>query len=435
MLEGFKNISIVNSLRVEYESSNTIPTFLEFVQDRTELPVVPPEVATDLRSEKYCFGSYENGWIEFDENSKKVIDVIQRKKLISLKQATITTGVRDLGVFTVESNAMRFSDPCYDNDVWCKGSMPAVNGKWQARLGFFRDPYEAHHLICRIAYIQKAMHILKDVATHQAYDVLKEAYRLAEAAKQKVAYTDISFPTELSALITDLAEFAKPLYEWDWVEPEVWATRVIENVLSLVIGDSYDLEKFRWSRRIIDYELRLSKKEITDQEYFLKTKTALLETLNQSLEHCQKAYDSGLPRRVQFLHIKHESIPEFTSFEQEAWIAQEVFQVGVDSGQAGFFDEAWYAGEHNGEKHYEMLCNLSIGEIKVDPETGERGEYNFGGTFKNGCNSMTAHGDGSAPLFYRTDADGNVIEAVYHYDLAWKEDEVEELEETSDSGA
>lgn len=38
------------------------------------------------------------------------------------------------------------------------------------------------------------------------------------------------------------------------------------------------------------------------------------------------------------------------------------------------------------------------------------------GTFEFGANSHTAWGDGSAPLFYRTNDKGEVIEAVYHYD-------------------
>ena len=57
-----------------------------------------------------------------------------------IKQSSRTRYVRDLGEFSVVSGAIRFTDPCYANDVWCKGSMLAANGKYQAQIGFFRDP-------------------------------------------------------------------------------------------------------------------------------------------------------------------------------------------------------------------------------------------------------------------------------------------------------
>ena len=64
---------------------------------------------------------------------------------IELSSPTVRT--RGLGQFTVKSGAIRFTDPCYDNDVWCKGSMPALNGQWQARIGFFRDECDARNLL------------------------------------------------------------------------------------------------------------------------------------------------------------------------------------------------------------------------------------------------------------------------------------------------
>ena len=39
-----------------------------------------------------------------------------------------------------------------------------------------------------------------------------------------------------------------------------------------------------------------------------------------------------------------------------------------------------------------------------------------GGVFEFGANSYTAHGDGSAPLIYRLNKAGEVIEAAYLYD-------------------
>ena len=70
--------------------------------------------------------------------------------MIKLEQLSQTTSTRDLGEFTINSNAIRFTDPCYDNDTWCKGSLPALNGKWQAKLGFFRNEMDARDYLLQI---------------------------------------------------------------------------------------------------------------------------------------------------------------------------------------------------------------------------------------------------------------------------------------------
>lgn len=84
--QGFQNISIVSNLRTEYENGNTILTFLEFAKGATGFEVVLPNVANDLKSEKHHFGIFNQGWIEFDDSSKKVIDVIKRVKSVALDQ-------------------------------------------------------------------------------------------------------------------------------------------------------------------------------------------------------------------------------------------------------------------------------------------------------------------------------------------------------------
>lgn len=37
-----------------------------------------------------------------------------------------------LGSFAVGSDAIKASDPCYDDDTWCAGYFDALNGEWEA---------------------------------------------------------------------------------------------------------------------------------------------------------------------------------------------------------------------------------------------------------------------------------------------------------------
>ena len=77
---------------------------------------------------------------------------------IQIKQSSRTRYVRDLGEFSIVSGAIRFTDPCYANDVWCKGSMLAANGKYQAQIGFFRDPYDERSMLEKINQFKYLLH-------------------------------------------------------------------------------------------------------------------------------------------------------------------------------------------------------------------------------------------------------------------------------------
>lgn len=358
-------------------------------------------------------------------------------QLIALKQTTITTSVRDLGEFTVKSDAIRFTDPCYGNDTWCKGSMPAVNGQWQARLGFFRDDYDEKSLKDGMLIKAKAAEMLLEL-TYAIKVELEPMYQ------QLDKYVSTNRPKTIPFDQMELSELTRPVVENiiqfsnEKIEPHSWRTAeesalaTLLDVLGLMLGKSHRIPD-RWNFRCAMLDLKRENGELTDEQVYEQGKEFLSTALVNMLEKSKKAYDAGHPRRTHFLHIKHESVPEFTAFDQNVWIENDKFNVGVDSGQAGFFDEAWFEDYGNErkdddrsakwEKVYDMLGELSLGKCEYDPETGERVEYNYAGTFEFGCNGLTAHGDGSAPLYYRTDADGKVIEAVYHYDIAYDEGE------------
>lgn len=432
-----KFVSILADLRKSHEKDKTIPAFLEYVRGETGFSVVPPEVGEDLANEKFEWGIFANGWIVFDDATQTVTEVMSLIPYVSIDVASPTRSTRDLGQFAINSGAIRFTDPCYNNDTWCKGSLPAVNGQWQAKLGFFRDDYDEKSLKDGMLIKAKAAEMLLEL-TYAIKVELEPMYQ------QLDKYVSSNRPTVIPFDQMELSDLTRPVVEniiqfsnekikpYSWRTAEESALATLLDVLSLMLGKSHRIPD-RWNFRCAMLDLKREKGELTDEQVYEQGKEFLSTALVNMLEKSKKAYDAGHPRRVQFLHVKHESVLEFTAFDQNVWIENDKFNVGVDSGQAGFFDEAWYA-EYGNEKDdnnpsekweqtYSMLGDLSLGESKYDPKTGEREEYNYAGVFEFGCNGLTAHGDGSAPLYYRTNDKGEVIEAVYHYDVACEEDE------------
>ena len=42
--------------------------------------------------------------------------------------------VIDLGTFEIKSGVIRLSDPCYDKDTWCSGTVKGEKGTWKATI-------------------------------------------------------------------------------------------------------------------------------------------------------------------------------------------------------------------------------------------------------------------------------------------------------------
>lgn len=78
MSHSYQLYSVLSSLKKLH--NDTTVSFLEFVKSKTGFEVVNSQVANDLKNEQYHFGVYDKGWIEFDEDSQNVIDVIMRLK-------------------------------------------------------------------------------------------------------------------------------------------------------------------------------------------------------------------------------------------------------------------------------------------------------------------------------------------------------------------
>jgi len=106
-----------------------------------------------------------------------------------------------------------------------------------------------------------------------------------------------------------------------------------------------------------------------------------------------------------------------------AWISQ-AYQVGVDSGQAGLFDEKNYR-KSNAEDEakitshwaeflkkekkssdpqpafYAVCCSLTCGD--------DNGASSFGGVLKHGCVSSSGWGDGCYAAFVQRDSEGKAV--------------------------
>lgn len=443
-----KFVSILADLRKSHEKDSTIPAFIEYVRGETGFSVVPPEVGEDLANEKFEWGIFANGWIVFDDATQTVTEVMSLIPYESINVASPTRSVRDLGEFTVKSGAIRFTDPCYDNDTWCKGSMPAANGQYQARIGFFRDSYDEGDLLELIAVKKMAIEILEPMTEYSEYEKfikMNKAIKAYEKANGRSIYTSwksIGYPADVTPIVEALVPKFAPLnIHKSWWKDEEYAQNCLEKLVNYVLVEKYShiLDRARSSdgHHLTMALMRMRVPEGTaneahDQVWFAMSNPVCVEALKKSVEYTQQLFDSGKPQRTHFLHIKHESVPEFTAFDQDVWIENDKFDVGVDSGQAGFFDEGWYQNEYGGDtdrddrKAYFELCALSSGGDSY--RNADNPDKEEGGTFEHGCNSHTAHGDGSAPLYYRINNKGEVIEAVYHYDATCEDEEEDEEE-------
>ena len=53
--------------------------------------------------------------------------------------------------FEVKSGALRVTDPCYDMETWCAGTLESVkNGKWFAQLGYNIDEHAPDKSPCKM---------------------------------------------------------------------------------------------------------------------------------------------------------------------------------------------------------------------------------------------------------------------------------------------
>lgn len=215
--------------------------------------------------------------------------------------------------FEVKSGALRVTDPCYDMDTWCAGTLEDVkNGKWLAHVGYHIDEDE-------LEMVRK---------WHQGK--IDELQALIDAAKD----------------------------DDDRKILEIW-----------------------YGQRIRE----------------LKEKDPV----------------EGYVGRVAYIAIRHESTIACTPPYLKNFTESEI-HVGVDSGQAGFFDLASFKaqsetaienGNYNQDtehgKFYRSICE------QTSNESGESFAI-----VPFGAASSSGFGDGGYGLYFLRDKDGLVVEAI-----------------------
>lgn len=223
--------------------------------------------------------------------------------LISIEQTSKTQAIRELGEFTVNSGAIRFTDPCYNNDTWCKGSMPAVNGQYQAKIGFFRDSYDETSLKKAIAIQIKAIEIVKSISYAMSCELIKVKENLDKFVKEhnpkEIPYLYLGLINAALPILLDIAKFSDdsvPSYSWKTKEETQLST--LAEILGLLTGRSHHISD-SWSYRIAMAGFEKSGEEIkSNEQKFEKVREILLEALNDELLKDQKAFDEGRPRRI-----------------------------------------------------------------------------------------------------------------------------------------
>jgi hypothetical protein len=141
-------------------------------------------------------------------------------------------------------------------------------------------------------------------------------------------------------------------------------------------------------RKVGTFEVKSGKIMVSDPCYNKETwcQGKLDNVLNGTWNAILYIYNEGeWGKRVGHLlvhHINHPSDLDLPNWEQQD------FDVGVDSGQAGIYDEAEYHGGFDAdcnEEWYDINCKLTY-----DPKDSNQ----FGGVLKGGVVSSSGYGDG-----------------------------------------
>lgn len=124
--------------------------------------------------------------------------------------------------------------------------------------------------------------------------------------------------------------------------------------------------------------------------------------------------------RVAFLHIRHDSVLN-DPIDPLAFVANDDFQVGVDSGQAGFFDLDQYEAALKDKKD-----NIRDGDTRFEQFYDHCGENTLGNEMWGivegfGAVSSSGYGDGGYKLLERRNEAGELIEARIVYMLEGSE--------------
>lgn len=197
--------------------------------------------------------------------------------------------------------------------------------------------------------------------------------------------------------------------------PDTWCAGTLENVKNGIWQAHVGYHKDELDTRMTERWLKADEEHI--DEYAKKPGGEDYATImRERLAEKRKAFEASLGR-VAYLHIRHENTQSHFDHEAEfdsTWVDSDI-DVGVDSGQAGFFDLALYQQvwewEPIKEKFYDEVCALTCdtdGDWGVHPV---------------GCVSSTGWGDGSYTCLVRRDEELRLIEAIIIYMAEYDDEE------------
>ena len=198
--------------------------------------------------------------------------------------------------------------------------------------------------------------------------------------------------------------------------PDTWCAGTLENVKNGIWQAHVGYHKDSLDAEMAERWLKAEEERIN--AFGAKHGEDFVVWERERLAEKRKAFEARLGR-VAYLHIRHENTQSHFDHEAEfdsTW-ADSTIDVGVDSGQAGFFDLALYQqvweSEPVKDKFYDEVCALTCdtdGDWGVHPV---------------GCVSSTGWGDGSYTCLVRRDEELRLIEAIIIY-MAEHEDESED---------
>lgn len=118
--------------------------------------------------------------------------------------------------------------------------------------------------------------------------------------------------------------------------------------------------------------------------------------------------------RVAFLHIRHESVMN-EPIDLSLFVHNNTFQVGVDSGQAGFFDLDKYEAALKDKPENGHDDGTRFEQFYDACGANTLGSEMWGTVEGFGCVSSSGYGDGGYALYERRDEVGELVEARIVY--------------------
>lgn len=314
--------------------------------------------------------------------------------------------------FTIASGAMRVTDPCYDMDTWCAGTLDDVkNGVWFGTSFNQIDDWTWGWLLGRLP-----LQGLK--------------YDDTPPIDPKETFAKIS---NLLSGLTEVERVAKLLD----LQEQFGEFGVGERLASLIIT-LWD-EALSADKRADTFTRWLSEDE--------GMSFGMGDTRKEYLESLEAMKNGDISYRCHWLTAIHEDYKDDPRFQPDQLLATlqtaEISEicVGVDSGQAGLFDLHQFINKDDvvgQEAFYDKACIASYPESRINPDRDETSarkpnanpvQYD-GAETAMGFNASSGYGDGSYRLRVVRDEANQVIFAnimfIIPNELDDDEDTVEE---------